>query len=312
MKLNKLTPDETRVIVNKGTEAPFTGKYYSFDEPGVYTCKHCGAALYRSTDKFQSSCGWPSFDDEIPGAVKRSIDADGSRTEITCARCGAHLGHVFLGEGFTDKNTRHCVNSISMNFIPASDTAAIAAAMALDNPVPSPASGMMATNVSATMPMTDTAYYAGGCFWGVEYMLQQEEGVQSVVSGYMGGHVANPTYEQVCTGTTGHAETVQVVFDPSKVSYEKLTKLFFEIHDPTELNRQGPDRGYQYRSAVFYKNDEQKQTTEKLINILKGKGYKVVTEVAPAGPFYQAEAYHQDYYDHTGKRPYCHAYVKRF
>jgi len=284
MKLNKLTPEETRVIVNKGTEAPFSGKYYSFDEPGLYTCKHCGAALYRSTDKFHSGCGWPSFDDEISGAVKRSTDADGSRTEITCARCGAHLGHVFLGEGFTDKDTRHCVNSISMEFIPASDTAAIEAAMAPGNPPH--VTRMMSANTSAAKPMTDTAYFAGGCFWGVEHLLQQEEGVQSVVSGYMGGHVANPTYEQVCTGATGHAETVQVVFDPSKVSYEKLAMLFFEIHDPTQLNRQGPDRGYQYRSAVFYKNDEQKQTTEKLINTLKDKGYKVVTEIAPAGPFY--------------------------
>jgi peptide methionine sulfoxide reductase msrA/msrB len=114
----KLTKEEERVIVNKGTEAPFTGKYFAFWEKGTYICRRCGAALYRSESKFEADCGWPSFDDEIPGAVKRSPDPDGRRTEISCVNCGAHLGHVFLGEGFTKKNTRHCVNSISMEFIP--------------------------------------------------------------------------------------------------------------------------------------------------------------------------------------------------
>jgi methionine-R-sulfoxide reductase len=116
-EFRELTQEEKRVIVNKGTEMPFTGKYFSFWERGTYVCKRCGAALYRSESKFESDCGWPSFDDEIPGAVKRSVDADKVRTEITCANCGAHLGHVFIGEGFTKKNTRHCVNSISMDFI---------------------------------------------------------------------------------------------------------------------------------------------------------------------------------------------------
>ena len=114
----KLTKDEARIIVNKGTEMPFTGKYYAFWEKGTYVCKRCGATLYRSKSKFEADCGWPSFDDEVPGAVKRTVDADGFRMEITCAKCGAHLGHVFTGEGFTKKNVRHCVNSISMDFIP--------------------------------------------------------------------------------------------------------------------------------------------------------------------------------------------------
>ncbi|MEW6014057.1 MAG: bifunctional methionine sulfoxide reductase B/A protein [Candidatus Zixiibacteriota bacterium] len=283
MTLNKLTPEEERVIIHKGTETPFTGEYYKHKEAGTYTCKQCGAPLYRSSDKFDSGCGWPSFDDEIPGAVKRTTDADGMRTEITCAKCGGHLGHVFEGERFTEKNVRHCVNSISLNFVPASQEV-----------------------------KTEKAYFAGGCFWGTEYLLEQVEGVISTRVGYMGGKTRNPTYKEVCYENTGHAEAVEVVFDPTKTDYEKLARYFFEIHDPTQLNRQGPDVGDQYRSAVFYVDETQKQIAEKLIKILKDKGYKVVTEVTKAGEFFEAEKYHQDYYNYTGKEPYCHFYQKRF
>ena len=320
MTLNKLTPEEERVIIHKGTERAFTGEYWDNHEAGTYVCRRCGAALYRSDDKFDSGCGWPSFDDEIDGAVKRSVDADGHRTEITCAKCGGHLGHVFLGEGFTDKDTRHCVNSISMKFIPASEesseakpTMMSAKSGAMDDDMKGETKSNMKDNMMADdMTKTQKAYFAGGCFWGVEHLLQEVDGVESVVSGYMGGHTDNPTYEEVCDGTTGHAETVEVVFDPTKTDYETLAKLFFEIHDPTQVNRQGPDRGAQYRSAVFYVDDNQKMITEKLIGILKGKGLKVATEVSEAGTFYPAEAYHQDYYDRTGKTPYCHFRVERF
>ncbi len=283
----ELTPEEKRVIIDKGTERPFTGKYYDFKEAGTYLCKRCGAPLYRSEDKFDSGCGWPSFDDEIPGAVKRSPDADGRRTEISCARCGAHLGHVFVGEGFTDKNTRHCVNSISMEFVPA-------------------------RSVKDMQQKTAEAIFAGGCFWGVEHMMQKQPGVISVVSGYIGGTVDNPTYEQVCTKKTGHAEAVKVTYDLAKVSYETLARLFFEIHDPTQTDGQGPDLGPQYRSEIFYLSPEQKAVAEKLIGQLKANGYDVVTKVTRATQFWPAETYHQDYYVRKGTEPYCHTYTKRF
>ncbi len=286
MEWNKLTPEEERVIVNKGTEMPFTGEYYTHTAKGTYTCKRCGTALYRSSDKFDAGCGWPSFDDAIPGAVKRSLDADGMRTEITCAKCGGHLGHVFEGEHFTEKNTRHCVNSISMSFVP--DSAQVA------------------------LVKTERAYFAGGCFWGTEHLLEQQKGVISAVSGYMGGTKENPTYREVCDGTTGHAETVEVVFDPTRTDYETLARYFFEIHDPTQIDRQGPDIGDQYRSAIFVTSAEQRAVIEKLIGLLKTKGYKVVTEIANADKFWPAEQYHQDYYNYTGKEPYCHFYTKRF
>lgn len=281
---NDLTKEESYIINDKGTERPFTGKYYKSKEKGTYVCKRCGSALYNSSDKFESDCGWPSFDDEIKGAVLRLPDPDGMRTEIECASCGAHLGHVFTGERLTSKNVRHCVNSLSMDFIPAVVEAG----------------------------RYGTALFAGGCFWGVEYFLQKEPGVISVTSGYTGGVVKNPTYREVCTGNTGHAETVKVVYDPEKTSYEKILKLFLETHDPTQVGRQGPDIGDQYRSEIFYLNEDQKKIAEKYINILKSKGLKVATAVTKATEFYPAEEYHQDYYFRNGKVPYCHAYVKRF
>ena len=284
MSLHTLTPEEESVIVHKGTERPFTGKYNNFFEKGTYVCKRCGASLYESSDKFKSDCGWPSFDGEIKGAVKRTPDPDGIRTEISCAACGAHLGHVFTGEQLTPKNTRYCVNSISLDFLPA----------------------------GSEKPRRDTAIVAGGCFWGVEYYMHKIPGVISTEAGYIGGHLKNPTYREVCSHTTGYAEAVRIIFDPAKTSYEAVTKMFFEIHDPTQVDRQGPDVGDQYRSEVFYLNDGQKLTTEKLIGLLKQKGFKVATKVTLASTFWRAEDYHQQYYEKEGQTPYCHGYVKRF
>ena len=283
-QLNKLSTFEKNVIVNKGTERAFSGKYVNTTDKGVYKCKVCDTALYKSNDKFDSHCGWPSFDDAIPGAITEVPDKDGRRTEIVCANCGAHMGHVFKGEGLTNKNVRHCVNSVSLQF---SKSKAVSSGL-------------------------NKAYFAGGCFWGVEYYLEKIPGVKEVISGFMGGHVKNPKYKEVIRKKTGHLETVEVIYDPSKVSYETLAKTFFEIHDPTQRNGQGPDIGSQYLSAVFVSDPQEKRTIEKLIGILEGKGLNVATQVLETAPFYSAEEYHQDHYKRKGGTPYCHRRVKRF
>ena len=280
MEYNKLTPEEEYVILRKGTERSFTGKFNDHYENGIYICRQCNNPLYRSESKFKSGCGWPSFDDEITGAIKRETDADGRRIEILCNNCDGHLGHVFQGEGLTPKNIRHCVNSISMDFIPGETLG--------------------------------RAIFASGCFWGTEYFLNKAEGVLAATSGYIGGHKDNPTYKEVCTGNTGHAEAVEVIFDPQKTNYETLTKLFFETHDPTQVNRQGPDIGTQYRTEIFYTSDQQKEIAEKLISQLRDKGFDVATKVTKATTFWDAEFYHQDYYDNKGTLPYCHIYQKKF
>ena len=283
-RIEKLSSFEKHVIVDKGTERPFSGKYVHTDASGLYRCKVCDAPLYRSNDKFDSHCGWPSFDDAIPGAVKEVPDPDGKRTEIVCSRCGAHLGHVFRGERLTPKNTRHCVNSVSLTF----------------------------EEKKAVDTHLRKAYFAGGCFWGMEYHLEKIDGVKEVVSGFMGGEQKNPSYKDVVYRNTGHLETVEVLYDPAKVSYETLAKTFFEIHDPTQTDGQGPDRGSQYLSAVFISTLQEKHTIEKLISLLEKRGYKIATKILPKQHFYKAEAYHQDYYRRKGSRPYCHGYVKRF
>jgi peptide methionine sulfoxide reductase msrA/msrB len=280
-----LNEGEKEVIFSKSTERPFTGVYDDFFEDGTYLCKHCKSPLFSSESKFNSGCGWPSFDDELPDAVKRITDKDGRRTEIVCAKCGGHLGHVFTGEGFTQKDTRHCVNSISLEF----------------------------TKFKfEDIKIMETAIFAGGCFWGVEHLMKDIDGVISVVSGYIGGTTEYPTYKDVCTGKTGHAEAVRVIFDPRKTDYRTLAKLFFEIHDPEQVNRQGPDIGLQYRSEIFYTKPDQKVIAEELIKVLEEKGYKIATKVTEATVFWEAEDYHQDYYERKGTEPYCHAHIRRF
>ena len=284
MKYNQLTEIERYVIEQKGTERPFTGEYYDFFEEGIYVCKRCGAELYSSSDKFHSRCGWPSFDDEIKGAVKRLTDADGIRTEIRCAACDAHLGHVFKGEGFTAKDTRHCVNSVSLKFIPKQ-------------------------NKNKNMK---EIYFAGGCFWGTEHYFKQLRGVVETQVGYANGNTDNPTYKEVCNNNTGFAETVRVVYDPEVLTLEFLTEMYFKSIDPTSLNKQGNDIGTQYRTGIYFKDANDKTELLKVYNRVQQEvGSQLAVELKPLENFYNAEEYHQDYLD---KNPngYCHLPLSLF
>lgn len=282
-KTASLTPYQLSIIQNKGTERPFENNYDDFDQPGTYLCRRCGLALFRAQHKFHSGCGWPSFDTEIQNHVKREPDQDGQRTEILCARCQAHLGHVFTGEGFTAKNTRHCVNSVSLDFVPDHEV--------MDS---------------------EEAIFAAGCFWGVEHYFKKLPGVLKTEVGYSGGHVNDPSYQQVCNGNTGHYEVIRVLFDPHKINYEQVAKYFFEIHDPTQKDGQGPDIGEQYLTKIFYYDANQKAIAEQLIQKLQHQGLTIATKILPVKTFWPAEEYHQDYYVKTGKEPYCHHYVQRF
>lgn len=281
---NPLTPEESAVIEHAGTEAPFSGEYNVHDGNGVYTCRRCNAVLYRSLDKFQSRCGWPSFDDELPASVKRVNDPDGRRVEIRCASCDGHLGHVFTGEQHTDKDTRHCVNSLSIRF----------------------------QSIESLLAQTtaDTRYQAlvvaGGCFWGVEYFFEREPGVLATAVGYTGGTLEHPTYEQVKTGQTQHAEVVLVIFDSQVTSLQRLYQLFFSLHDPSQVNRQGPDIGSQYRSAIFVRSPEQEHVARDTITALRQKGIQVATTIEPFTHFWMAERYHQHYCTRQGHAPTCH------
>lgn len=283
LKTSSLTPEVLHIVREKGTEYPFTGEYTDKDQPGTYLCRQCGLPLFRSQTKFHSACGWPSFDDQIAGNVKEQQDADGQRREILCSRCDGHLGHVFAGENYTAKNIRHCVNSLSLDFVP-----------------------------DLNVQDTEEAIFAAGCFWGVEYLFKKLPGVLKTEVGYSGGEKDHPTYEQVCSGTTGHYEAIRIVYDPAKIKFEDLVKYFFEIHDSTQKNGQGPDIGEQYLSVIFYFNDDQKNLAEKVIQELKQKGINPATKILPVKTFWPAETYHQDYYAKTGKQPYCHVHRKIF
>lgn len=275
------------MLLHKGTEHPGVGEYEHENCTGLYVCRRCDLPLYLSSSKFHSACGWPSFDEALQGNIRQAPDPDGVRIELLCQRCGGHLGHLFYGEGFTKKNRRHCVNSISLRFISA-----------------------------YTQEGYERAVFAGGCFWGVEHLLKNSitpaEAICSIRVGYTGGSFVNPTYEEVCSGQTGHYEAVELLFDPKKISYETIAKTFFEIHDPTQAGHQGPDWGAQYDSAVFYFSLVQKKIAEHLIARLESMGLQIATKVLPGTIFYPAEEYHQGYYQKHNKKPYCHHLTKRF
>ena len=263
---SNLTTEEKHILKDKGTEAPFTGEYNEHYEAGIFICRACDNPLYESNTKFNSGCGWPSFDDEIEGAITHYEDLSGGRlrTEICCKKCDGHLGHIFVGEQITEKDTRHCVNSLSIRF--------------------------------KAYSKMQRATFGAGCFWSVEKLFKATEGVYLASVGYMGGDTDMPTYKEVCSGTTNHAEVVDLYFSAEKVSYTNLLNLFWENHNPTTLNRQGFDNGTQYRSIIFYHNDQQLKEVEQSINEQqKNWENEIVTQIIGSSTFFRAEEYHQNY-----------------
>jgi peptide methionine sulfoxide reductase msrA/msrB len=291
----KLDQEAFQITQKAGTEAPFCGTLLDNKKDGIYTCVVCGLPLFSSEHKFNSGTGWPSFYREIdPDHVTRHEDRTHGmlRTEITCTRCGGHLGHVF-DDGPKPTGQRHCLNSASLKFHEKGESLP---------PESRPANPP--DNQAENPDNTEVAYFAGGCFWGIEHYFQLGPGVIDAVSGYMQGETDHPTYKDVGKGTSGHAETVKVVFDPSRISFRRLLEAFFVMHDPTQLNRQGPDVGSQYRSGVWYVNDQQRHEAEAYIKELQAdkrfEGKKIVTQLDQAKTFWPAEDYHQDYIAKTG------------
>lgn len=284
----QLSPKQYQVLREHGTERAFSGALLKNTAAGVYRCAACDLPLFESETKFKSGTGWPSFYKAIAtGNVDEETDESYGmvRTEIHCGRCDGHLGHVFP-DGPEPTGLRYCVNSVSIEFTPLEDIASLADTTAMNQETTIPDGHAMAV-------------FAGGCFWCVEAVFEELDGVHDAISGYAGGAADTANYEAVCSGRTKHAEAVQIVYDPETIAYEDLLRVHFATHDPTTLNRQGPDVGPQYRSAIFYADDQEKALAQAFIDELDSQkvfgNRPVVTTLEPLTKFYTAERYHQNY-----------------
>ncbi len=285
VKINKenLTDMQCHVLFEKGTERPFTGKYWDHKEEGTYHCAACGQELFGSGAKYKSGSGWPSFFEPVKDkhvAEKEDNSLGMRRVEVVCSNCGGHLGHVFP-DGPEPTGLRYCINSASLAF--------------------------------KKNEKMGTAIFGAGCFWCVEAIFKELKGVKDVEPGYSGGTVKNPSYKEVCTGRTGHAEVVKISYDPGEIHFKTLLSVFFKVHDPTTLNLQGADVGTQYRSVIFYTNGEQAEIARETIDMLNREGAypdPIVTEVTEFEKFYKAEDYHQDYFQENPNQPYCSFVIK--